>query len=111
MNLIKDLWKGDIPLVTTFWIYNFLANIILAIPGIIIETTWTQETINQYSATIYLYFLITILYSLLILVALWRSADKYINDIQNKGKYWGGITKILVILGALRSIVEFSQLF
>ena len=111
MNLIKDLWRGDIPLVTTFWIYNFLANIILSIPFFIMDVAWTDDIYVKYSATIYLYTFITIAYSLLILVSLWRSATKYTNDIQNKGKYWGGICKFLVILGALRGIATLFTSF
>ena len=108
MQTIKDLWNGEVPLIITFWFYNVFANILLSAPIYYLEYTWTPNDFYENRSFLYLYIFLTLIYAILILVALWRSATNYSNEQKNKGKYWGGISKFLVIIGALRIVADMS---
>ena len=103
MDLIKDLWRGDVPLVKTFWIFGFGPPLCAAI--ILRYLLFDQKIIATIPGTYLLWFLILFhyIYNPFILTAIWASANKY------QGLRWYAIAaKIAVILGwvgYLRSFV------
>ncbi len=99
VNYLIRLFRGDIPLHVTFWIYGFLIGHFLSF---LFESL--PKIDNQYSWFIYSVFLILLVtYNIFILVAIWRSANKY----QGK-KNWGEAAKLYVVFSIF---VTFSTLY
>ena len=77
MDLIRDLWRGDVPLVKTFWIFGFSINLLFTVAvGYLIYHPEVSET--GIGRTILLLLIVAnMIYAPFILVAIWRSANKY----------------------------------
>lgn len=103
MNLIRALWRGNIPLAKTYWLYGFLVLLLLNLPLIIIETyppnPSTLATVLVGANT-----LIILIYCVFILVAVWRSASNYTGY-----KYWAGLAKFWVIMVLLRTAADIGK--
>ena len=69
-ELIKALWKGKIPLKTTFWRFGFFGLLILNIPFIVVEEYPTEI----FGVSLFIYWMMTTGYALFISVAIWRWA-------------------------------------
>ncbi|AFL68664.1 hypothetical protein [Sulfurospirillum barnesii] len=90
-NYIKRLYHGDISLFTTFWIYGFLIQYILA---------FIFSTLGKlYNQQLWLVFLICflafleIIYAFFASIAIWRSANKYQGD-----KKWADGAKLYIVI-------------
>lgn len=94
MNLIKRLWRGEIPLWKTFWLYGVLLPIVVSILYPILLTI-VVHFIFIYIAYIFTLGILGLIYSVIIFVAIWGSAGKYEGD-----KIWAWLSKILVIFMA-----------
>jgi hypothetical protein len=93
MNLIKKLWRGEIPLWQTFWLYGVLFPIVVLIlyP---IPLKILVHFIFIYMVYIFAFFIVMgLLYPVVIFVAIWRSAGKY-----EGRKIWMWLLKILVVV-------------
>lgn len=95
IQVIKDLWRGDIPLWKTFWIHNMLVWLPLGvlmrqIPDLDISMSWfTLLSAFFFSLVLFVYWVIS-------RVSLWRAASKY------KGRYlWKTIALAHVIVSVL----------
>ena len=110
MELIKALWRGDISLAKTFWIFGFAVNLLLNFTSsyILLQQEIILSTIIG-RVLLLLLVVFCIIYNPFILIAIWRSAKKY------KGSnVYGILAKIMVIIGwggYLRSLDEFAQVF
>jgi len=105
-SLVGDLWRGDVPLVQTYWLYGVLVGIAFAVVffGIEYLTTGLAEGFGPIFilGMMLLYFL----YTAFINVAIWRSAGKY------KGpKRWAILAKIMVIISWIALIREAWQIY
>lgn len=107
MNLIKRLWKGEIPLWKTFWLYGVLLPVLVMIlyP---IPLKILVHFIFIYIAYIFaLTILMGLVYPVIIFVAIWRSAGKYEGD-----KIWAWLSKISVIfMVAIFLLIVFLSVF
>jgi len=90
VNIITRLWKGDVRLVITFWVFWWLVGFIVLICSIIIETYTGIPNLSTFLSTIYTIFM---------MVALWRSANKYIGHI-----IWRNLAQLWVVLAWLSLI-------
>ena len=111
-NLIKDFWDGKISLGKSFWLGGF---VVLAIAGLpLVYATLNIDNISDGAATLFIiYFFLYACLNIFIYIGIWKSASIY---IQNKKKnkqtsFWGYVTKVLIIIGAIRGIAELFQAF
>lgn len=100
-NLVLDLWRGDVSLAKTFWLFGVVVGICFAITKWFIEfqSTGLDEGFGLvfFAGLIVFYFV----YSAFINIAIWRSSNKY------KGpKRWTVLAKVMVIVSLSALIVE-----
>lgn len=107
MELIKQLWRGEIPLVRAYWLFGFAGNFLLGIPFIVWEASEQVPSIVIFL----LYFGIAVIYSFVVLIGIWRSATKYhdecrmqVSPHKKKKRFWAILAKISVVLGFLRML-------
>ena len=99
-NFLKALWKGDIPLSITYWVFGFLLGSIFKVVSYVIEhnlmTMILKIPEQSLEYLLFTYNAWLVVYSIFISVAIWRSATKY------KGStIWAILAKVLVVLGIL----------
>lgn len=105
MDLIKALWRGDIPLIKTYWVYACLGLLLLKIPLIIVEEFPLPPSALA-DAFLFLYTVFAFLYWAFMSVALWRSSSKYGGSF-----WWAGLARLFVVLGVLKTLVEVGKAF
>ncbi|MDH5218271.1 MAG: hypothetical protein OEX19_11270 [Gammaproteobacteria bacterium] len=93
-NYLLRLYKGEIPLVVTYWIFGVLGNIIFII---ILEAFLKPNMvlIVTYKYGIYLYKCyawVVFVYFVFIAVCIWRSSNRYSGE-----KLWPILAKLIVI--------------
>lgn len=97
-NLVLDLWRGDVPLVKSYWLFGVVVGICFAITFAFIE--YQGEGLSEGFGPLFIIGLIVVyfVYVAFINVAIWRSSNKY------KGpRHWAILAKVMVIVswGAL----------
>jgi len=98
MDTVKRLWRGELPLATTYWVFGVL------ISGIGVRLGWVAIERNSFflartgyvAVVIYSFVLVSTLYGLLISVATWRSANNYTGP-----RHWRILAKAGVVLGLI----------
>jgi len=105
MSYVKQLWRGEIPLVITFWVYGFFVSSVLSTPfNIMIEYNYSIEAIGRYYDNLDIGFaLIFLIYVILLYgfvffmwVAIWRSANLYQGP-----RSWAVLAKATVVITSL----------
>ena len=95
---IFRLFRGDIPLVVTYWIFGVLiGNVAFTIANTIIEHNYLSIVVNpigEYFITVFIWFAVA--YGIFTLIAVWRSAGKY-----QGSSTWAVLARVAVILGML----------
>jgi hypothetical protein len=95
-GVFVSLWRGDVPLRTTYWVCGVLTNVVWLI---LLALAAVINSLALLALVAVLHFL----YSVLITVAIWRSAGRY------RGKrIWGDLARVSVALGVIGS---FANLF
>jgi len=102
-NLITKLFRGDVSLPITYWVFNvFIGNIFFLICFKIIESNYiniVSSTAGEWLILGFYWFVIG--YSIFILIAIWRSAGKY------QGRtIWSALARMSVIIGFLGLITN-----
>ena len=109
MDLIKGLWRGNVPLSRTFWLFGFGVNLLLTI-ALLYLTLQTDLLTTKIGAIFYLLLLLFfVIYGPFILIGIWRSASQY----QGFQRY-AIAAKIMVIIGwgrYFQSLAEFAKEF
>lgn len=104
MDLIKSLWRGDVRLVTTYWLYGALGSFLIKFPLIVLEelplppSALTTDFLALYTSFVLLYWGF-------MCVAIWRSSFKYKGSI-----WWAGLARLVVVLGVIKMVVELANL-
>ena len=104
-NYLIKLFKGDIPLVVTYWVFGVLVGgVLIRILIAINEYNYASIALAQFGI-LYLqsFYWLTIIYSVFILIAIWNSASNY------KGGSWGTVAKVLVILNTFAIIGNYIK--
>jgi hypothetical protein len=109
MELIKDLWHGDIPLSKAFWLFGVCVSVLFK--AIFFYFTLQPQIFSTEIGLIF-FWLLTIagvIYSPFILISIWRSANKY------KGiRIYASLAKFVVIFfgwgGYIRDLIEMGKL-
>ncbi len=95
IQVIKDLWRGDIPLWKTFWIYNML----VGVPLLFLERQIPDPDLSMSLFTLFsivFFSLVLFIYWVISRVSLWRAVSKY------KGRYlWKTLACAHVIVSVL----------
>jgi hypothetical protein len=93
IGLLKTLWRGDIPLVITYWLFGFVGS--LVIYGI--STELFNATSNKLVKLSMLAAIVA--YQVLVTVSIWRASKKY------KGKRgYAVLAQTAVFLGWFSSV-------
>ena len=97
-NFILKLFRGDISLPITYWVFGVLiGNFFFRAINLIIENNYAEISISESGLTmVQAFFYFTIGYSVFILIATWRSATNY-----TKNSFWASAAKVSVVLGLL----------
>lgn len=100
-NLVKRLWRGDIPLGRTFWFYGVLGNLAVAWIGLLAVMQFSSYSYH-FIKVYYILSAIVVIYSILTLVFTWRSAGKYAGS---------KILAVLAKLGIVIGLIYHLELF
>lgn len=104
---MRELLKGNVRLVITYWVFGFIPAIVYKGIGRLIEKNYFQLATTSYIEWFfYLYLIFPFIYFPLIYVAIWRSSNKY-----NGRRLWRWLAKIAVILGVVLLIFNAFILF
>jgi len=105
MDLIKDLWRGDVPLSRTFWVFGFGVNLLLTIAFLYLNPQPDLLTTTIGAIFYLLLLLFSLVYGPFILIGIWRSANKY------QGLQRNAIAaKIMVIIGWSRYFQSLAEI-
>jgi len=105
-SLVLDLWRGDVPLVKTYWLFGVVVGICFAITFAFIE--YQSEGLSEGFGPLFIIGLIVLyfVYVAFINVAIWRSSNKY------KGpKRWAILAKVMVIVSWSALIREAWEIY
>lgn len=96
MNLIKQLWRGELPLVLTYWAYGVGGNIAMKLFLLTLAVAMPVLALPV--------LLLSLIYSIFISVAIWRSANKYEGN-----RLWAILAKIAIIFGVLNAFASLAN--
>ncbi len=104
MELLRQLWRGNISLARTFWLYYFGVAILFKVGDkILTDGLFSSMTVLDY-LIIYLIIGIQVIYFVFILIAVWRSATKYKGSV-----VWAALAKLGVIIGTINLISQIQS--
>lgn len=107
MEFIKELWRGNVKLVITFWIVSFIGNALFATLGGFLEGIGFYDQFTNKKQFIILSFsIIFILFYFFTLVCVWKSSSKYTGRT-----LWATLAKIYVVIGAFKTITATVEVF
>jgi hypothetical protein len=95
MDLIKALWRGDLSLAKTFWLFGCCVNLLLNLAfGYLIVFNPEVILTPPGFVTFWVLFGVQLVYFPFIYVSIWRSANKYQGP-----QVWAILAKFMVIVG------------
>lgn len=116
-NIIGRLWRGDVPLWKTYWIYGSLVGIIVNL-----SITWFAYQIYYYAsdatelskfdiyAISYTILAVVTLYTLLITGGVWRSASNY-KILHPDRRIYGNLAQIAAVFGVMAFVGSLALAF
>ena len=103
-NFIVRLFRGDVSLAATYWLFGVLGSAPFHIAFKLYEYNYAEITVTGASkllTAIWLLSIISISYGTFILIAIWRSAGKY------KGRgIWSTLARFVVVMNTLALIAS-----
>jgi hypothetical protein len=105
-NFIAKHWRGDYSLPFSYWVISFCTNITTsAVSALVVSYLQAQQSFNPFVLAFGNLLLLLILMGITIwhFFGTWRSATFYSLKPENQKRYWGGIAKAILILGAIKS--------
>lgn len=107
MQFLRSLWRGNISLYKTYWYFSFLPNLVFTFAFAIINSNYLFISISTFgNFSIYLLLITYLIYKPFILVALWRSSERYTGFV-----LWRALAKLVVIFGLLSTILIIGNLW
>ena len=95
-NLIK-LFKGDLPLYKSYWIYYVLGNFLISAPLLLVTKIQIQKFIYSFS----LYLVINLIYYLTSCLGVWRSSQSYKGN-----KMLSFLARLVFVIGISTTLLE-----
>jgi hypothetical protein len=91
-GVLISLWRGDVPLWRVYWVCGVLTNFLWLV--VIALAAATNIQLLEFVLVV-----LNVIYSLFIMVAIWRSAGRYAGN-----RIWGDLARVSVALGLLRAV-------
>jgi membrane protein implicated in regulation of membrane protease activity len=108
-NYLVRLWRGEISLPLTYWVWGSLGCVALRLlsPGIVYLVFANASMMSQFDmqALLWGWTIISFVYTAFILIAIWRSATRHKEKYPDKS--WGLIAKISVTFGWIALVGAF----
>jgi hypothetical protein len=100
ISLLKTLWRGEVPLVITYWLFGFLGSLVIfGIPTEIFNAASSKLAKFSLLASI-------VAYQVFVTVSIWRASKKY------KGKRgYAILARVAIFLGWFSSIPKIILAF
>lgn len=108
-NYFVRHWRGELSLPVSYWINGAVGTVITSILLLIVTSSVNSEDDFHPSiafATLLFVWLASFAFVTWQMVGIWGSATVY--QRTNPAKFWGGIAKVAVVVGALRVLAEFG---
>ena len=96
LNLLK-LFKGDLPLYKSYWIYYVLGNFLISAPLLLVTKFQIQKFIYSFS----LYLVINLIYYFSSCIGVWRSSQRYKGN-----KILAFLARFVVVIGIITTVLE-----
>ena len=91
MELVKRLWAGDLPLRRAFWDYAVFYGLLV---NLVTDVAFFSLLMNDANLVLVaLAFAIPIPYNVLVVVAVWRSAARYLGP-----KKWAELARVGIVV-------------
>src|ERR1051325_5605023 len=106
MKFIRDLWRGDVPLVWTYWGFGVVVTIMLVGLFAVVENNLSRfDRSAALMTTVIALFVFAMVYTVFVWIAIWRSANHYAG-----WHGWRILAKVAVVLGILSSLGSLAKL-
>ena len=96
INLLK-LFRGDLPLYKSYWIYYVLGNFLISAPLLLVPKFQIQKFIYSFS----LYLVINLIYYFSSCIGVWRSSQSYKGN-----KILAFLARFVVVIGIITTVLE-----
>jgi hypothetical protein len=100
MELVHRLWRGEVGLASTYWLYGVVLNGIVlgVIGGTVVGLTGVLVLVVVYVA-------FSLAVSVFMAVAIWRSAGNYTG-----AKLWAVLARVAVVIGVIGLAMQVVKL-
>ena len=96
---IARLFRGDIPLVTTYWLWGVLGNGVFSGLSLVIEANYASVVTSWGGVFLVRYFYwVALAFAVFTWIAIWRSAGKY------TGQGWDVAARVMVLIAVLANV-------
>jgi len=99
-NLI-ELFKGNLPLYKSYWIYYVLVNFLISAPLLLVTKIHIQKFIYSFS----MYLVLNLIYYFTSCIGVWRSSQKYKGN-----KLLSFLARLIVVIGISTTILELKTI-
>ncbi len=114
ISFVKRLWRGEVSLPITYWIFGSIGSVVLTIASFSIAylIAYNASSLGGFDIQFFnsLWLLFVYFYEIFIFVAIWRSASNYSRRYPRR-RQWSILAKAAVCLGVvglIKSGYEFS---
>lgn len=97
VRFFKKLGNGNFGLAKTFWLYNFLVNVVFSI---ITRLLLSYNNYSFYFFWLFIIFIPSLAYVIIVGMGVWSSAKNYLGP-----KIWAVLAKISVIFGVILGVI------
>ncbi len=102
MNYMRSLWKGDVPLWKTFWLFGIVGFPVLSYAIDFLNLALIKNIPSASIYFVYAFAAISVVYLCFLLVAIWKSSTKYPGPIT-----WNYLSKLAVISVVAANVYSF----
>ena len=99
-NLI-ELFKGNLPLYKSYWIYYVLVNFLISAPLLLVTKIHIQKFVYSFS----MYLVLNLIYYFTSCIGVWRSSQKYKGN-----KLLSFLARLIVVIGISTTILELKTI-
>ena len=109
-SLFIRLFRGEVSLPVTSWVYGVLGNIVFSLIYNAADKKYEQISMHDTSSllataiVLLLIGLLRLFYNSFIMIAIWRSADKYRGPI-----FWSLLARIIVVFNIMAFLITTSH--
>jgi hypothetical protein len=90
-TLLRRLWAGEVPLQTAFWDYAVIGGLIVNLTTSLLFLMLVAADLPF--AALFVGYALSVPYNIFVLVAVWRSADRYEGE-----RKWADLARIVTLI-------------